>query len=221
MERNLASGLAARAVIFGFVALLIWWVLPSSGVSEFKKMNAAMQNARSWRVHTVVEEPTKSIDSLSEVYCPSRVHLVTRTAIEQGGTKYEETSESIWIEGASYTRQADGWTLSHEVQQNTAACLWGPRGIDALLGQMDVIAASGKIRKGGKREANGFGCRDWIASVPAPAGWRDVFGVCVDSDHFPREVFTPDRSEVITYMDWNTPVKIDAPPAGEILKTSR
>jgi len=90
-----------------------------------------------------------------------------------------------------------------------------------LLGQMDAIASRGTIRKGDKREASGFSCRDWIASVPAPAGWRDVFGVCVDRDHLPREVFTPDRSEVITYMDWNLPVKIDAPPSDEILKTFR
>ena len=62
MEKSLANGLAARAVIFGFVALLIWWVLPSSGNSEFKKMSAAMQNARSWRAHTVVNEPTKVVD---------------------------------------------------------------------------------------------------------------------------------------------------------------
>jgi len=221
MERNLASGLAARGVIFGFVALLIWWVLPSSGVSEFKKMNAAMQNAKSWRMHTVVDEPTKSVDSQTEVYCPSRVHVVSKSSLEQGGTKYEQSSESIWIEGASYTRKDDGWLLSHEDRQNTAACMWGPRGGDALLGQMDVIAVRGKIRKGDKREVSGFRCRDWIASIPAPAGARDVFGVCVDSDDLPREVFTLDRSEVITYSDWNQPIKIDAPPSDQILKTWR
>jgi len=219
MERGLANGLAARAVIFGFVALLIWWVLPDSGASEFRRMNAALQNARSWRVHTVVDEPTKSVDALTEVYCPSRVHVISKSVIEQGGEKHEFSSESIWIEGTSYTRQADGWRMSHELRQNTAECMWGARGSDALLGQMDAIARLGKIRKGSKREANGITCRDWIASVPGPAGLRDVFGVCVDSDLLPREVFTPDRSEVITYSDWNVPVKIDAPPSDEILKT--
>jgi hypothetical protein len=88
-----------------------------------------------------------------------------------------------------------------------------------LLAQMDVIAKLGKIRKGDKREVNGFACRDWIASAPAPAGWRDVFGVCVDSDHLPREVFTPDRTEVISYSDWNEPIKIDAPAWDEVIKT--
>ncbi len=219
MERNLASGLAARVVIFGFVALLIWWVLPSSGVSEFRKMNAAMQNAKSWRMHTVVDEPTKSFDSLTEVYCPSRIHVVTKSTVEQGGTKYEQNSESVWIEGASYTRKDDGWLLTHQDRQNTSACMYGPRGNDALLEQLDIITARGKIRKGGKREVNGFRCRDWIASVPAPAGWRDAFGVCVDSEDLPREVFTSDRSEVITYSDWNQPIKIDAPPSDQILKT--
>ena len=221
MERSLANGLAARAVIFGFVALLIWWVLPSSGNSEFKKMNAALQNARSWRMRTVVNEPTKTVDSLTEVYCPSRVHSVTKSSREDGGVRREDNSELIWIEGATYTKQDDGWTASNEMQQNTSACMWGPRGSDALLGQMDVIARLGRIRKGDKREVNGFACRDWIASLPAPAGSRDVFGVCVDSDHLPREVFTPDRSEVISYSDWNEPIKIDAPPADEIVKTRR
>jgi hypothetical protein len=219
MERSLANGLAARVVIFGFVILLIYWVLPDAGISEFKKMNAAMQNARSWRMHTVVDEPTKNIDTLTEVYCPSSVHTVNKSTIEQGGEKHEASSESIWIEGTSYTRKDNSWMLSHELRRDTSLCSWGPRGTDALLGQMDVIAKIGKIRKGDKREANGFACRDWIASAPAPAGWRDIFGVCVDSDHLPREVFTPDRSEVITYSDWNLPIKIEAPPSDEIIKS--
>lgn len=220
MERGLANGLAARVVIFGFVILLIWWVLPDSGSSEFKKMSEAMQNARSWRVHTVVQEPTKSVDALTEVYCPSRVHVITKSTIEQGGTKYEQSSESIWIEGTSYTKQENGWVMTEELRrQNTSECMWGARGSDVLLAQMDAIARLGKIRKGGKREVSSFACRDWIASAPAPAGWRDVFGVCVDSQHFPREVFTPDRSEVISYSDWNVPIKVDAPPSDEILKT--
>jgi len=221
MERSLANGLAARAVIFGFVALLVWWVLPSSGVSEFKKMNAAMQNARSWRVHTIVDEPTKSVEVVTEVYCPSRVHIVTKSTIEQGVEKYEQSSESIWIEGTNYTRLADGWVVSHELRQNTSECLWGAQGSDTMLAQMDAVTRLGKIRKGDKREVNGFTCRDWIASEPAPTGWRDVFSVCVDSNDLPREVFTPDRREVIAYSDWNQPIKIDAPASYEILKTWR
>jgi hypothetical protein len=219
MERNLANGLAARAVIFGFVILLIYWVLPSSGVSEFKKMSAAMANARSWRMRTVVAEPTKNIETLTEVYCPSRTHIVTKAMIEQGGSRLEENSETIWIEGMNYTRKENGWLLSNEMHERTSVCVWGPRGNDAMLAQMDTLRVLGKIRKGDKREVDGFPCRDWIASVSAPAGWRDVFGVCVDSDHLPREVFTPDRSEVITYSDWNLPIKIEAPPSDEILKS--
>ncbi len=221
MERSLANGLAARAVIFGFVVLLIWWVLPGVGNSEFKKMNAAMQNARSWRAHTVVNEPTKMVDSLTEVYCPSRVHSVVKSSREDGGVRREDSSELIWIEGATYTKRADGWMFSRELQQNTSECMWGARGSDMLLAQMDVIALRGKIRKGSKREVNGFGCRDWIASLPAPAGSREVFGVCVDSDDLPREVFTPDRSEVISYTDWNQPIKIDAPPTDEVVVPRR
>lgn len=221
MERSLASGLAARVVIFGFVALLIWWVLPSSGVSELKKMNDAMRNARSWRVHTVVNEPTKTVDSLTEVYCPSRLHSATKSVLEENGKKFENSSELIWTEGTSYTKTEQGWVLSHEVVQQSAACTWGPRGSDALLGQMDAIAKLGKIRKGDKREVGGFGCRDWIASFHELGGWKDLFGVCIDSEHLPREVFTPDRSEVISYTDWNQPIKIETPPSEEIVKTWR
>src|SRR5215470_4540248 len=163
MERSLANGLAARAVIFGFVALLIWWVLPGSGSSQFKKMNAAMQNAHSWRAHTVVNEPTKSVDAITEVYCPSRVHVVTKSSIEQGGMTYEQSSESIWIEGTSYTRRENGWVMTHDLREKAAECMWGARGSDTMLAQMDAIARLGKIRKGDKREVNSFTCRDWIA----------------------------------------------------------
>ncbi len=219
MERSLANSLATRVVIFGFVALLIWWILPDRGVSEFKKMNASMQNARSWRMRTVVTEPTKSIESLTEVYCPSRIHALTKSVIEEGGRRLEQSSESIWIEGTTYTRKDNGWLMSSEDRPHSSACIWGPRGNDAMLAQMDTVGVVGKIRKGSKREVDGFSCRDWIASVSAPAGWRDVFAVCVDSDHLPREVYTPDRSEVISYSDWNQPIKIDSPPSDEILKS--
>jgi len=221
MERSQVNSLAARAVIFGFVALLIWWVLPSGGSSEFTKMSDAMRNARSWRVHSVVNEPTKTVDSLTEVYCPARLHSVTKSLIEENGKKYENDSEVVWAEGSSYTKTEQGWVLSHEFVQQSAACSWGPRGTDALLAQMDTIATLGKIRKGDKREVGSFACRDWIASLQELGGWKDVFGVCVDSEHLPREVFTPDRSEVISYTDWNQPIKIDTPPSEEIVKTWR
>src|SRR5215471_5614073 len=221
MERSLANKLAARVVIFGFVGLLIWWTLPDSGISEFKKMNAAMQNAHSWRMRTVVAEPTKNVESLTEVYCPSRIHTQTKSAIEDGGKRIEDNSESIWIEGRAYTRKDNGWLMSGDDRQHTSACMWGPRGNDVMLAQMDTLGVVGKVRKGSKREVEGFPCRDWIASVSAPAGWRDVFGVCVDGDHLPREVFTPDRTEVISYSDWNQPIKIDAPPQEEILVNKR
>src|SRR5258708_7844238 len=84
MERNLWSGLASRLVIFGLVALLIYWAMPDSGVSAMKKMNASMQNARSWRVQTVVAEPTKNVESMTEVYCPSRVHTVQQSHDRRG-----------------------------------------------------------------------------------------------------------------------------------------
>jgi hypothetical protein len=170
MERNLANGLATRVVIFGFLALLIWWILPDSGVSEFKKMNAAMQNARSWRLRTVVAEPTKNIETLTEVYCPSRIHTLTKSETEEGGKRTEQNSESIWIEGTTYTRKDNGWLMSREDQRNTSACMWGPRGNDAMLAQMDTLGVVGKVRKGEKREVDGFACRDWVASVSAPVG---------------------------------------------------
>ena len=35
----LKSGLAARAVIFGLAAVLIYWILPDAGPSALRKMN--------------------------------------------------------------------------------------------------------------------------------------------------------------------------------------
>ena len=216
MDRKLASSLAARGVLFGFVALLIYWVLPDSGVSALKKMDAAMQNARSWRVHTVVSEPTKSVESTMEVYCPSRVHTVSRVVMDESGTHFENSNEVIWIEGASYTKKGLGWEYSREERYGTASCTWGPRGSDTLLQQMGPILTTGKIRKGGKRMVNDTYCRDWIASVPAAAGWRDEFGVCIGGDDLPREVYAPDRRLVETYTDWNQPIRIEAPPAEDV-----
>jgi hypothetical protein len=216
MERNLASGLASRLVIFGLVAALIYWAMPDSGVSEMKKMNASMQNARSWRVQTVVAEPTKNIESMTEVYCPSRVRTVSKAASDEGGRHTEESSENIWIEGTNYTKKGLRWVTSQEERSRTASCAWGPRGTDTLLQLLDAILIAGKIHKGDKRIVNGERCRDWTASVPAPGGWRDEFVVCIGEGELPREVFTPDRRLVETYTDWNLPIRIEAPPVEEL-----
>lgn len=216
MERNLGSGLAARVVIFGLLVLFIYWAMPGSGASEMKKMSAAMQNATSWRVQTVVAEPTKNVESLTEVYCPSRVHMVEKSVLDEGGTHLENSSESIWIDGTNYAKKGMHWETSQEQRYSTATCKYGPRGMDTLLQPLDAILIAGKIRKGGKRYVNGEQCRDWIASVPAPSGFRDEFVVCVGKGELPLEVSTLDRRLVETYTDWNTAIRIEAPPADEL-----
>jgi hypothetical protein len=215
MER-MASGLAARLVAIALVALVIYWLLPGAGPSELKRMNVALQNARSWRVQTVMTEPTKSVESLTEVYCPSRVRTVSKAVSDEGGRHNEDDSEDIWIEGTSYAKKGYKWVVSQQEKSRTASCFAGPRATDPLLQPLDLILATGKIHKGDKREVNGERCRDWTASVPAPAGWREEFVVCIAEDGLPREVFTPDRRLVETYTDWNTAIRIEPPPAEEV-----
>jgi hypothetical protein len=179
-------------------------------------MNIALQNARSWRVQTVVSEPTKNVESLTEVYCPSRVRTVNKAVSDEGGRHSEEDSEDIWIDGTSYAKKGSHWVVSQMERSRTASCSAGPRATDALLQPLDLILATGKIRKGDKRIVNGERCRDWTASVPAPAGWREEFVVCIAEDGLPREVFTPDRGMVETYSDWNAAIRIERPPAEEV-----
>ena len=213
MERNLARSLAARAVTMVLGALVIYWALPDSGTSELKKMRSAMESARSWRIDTIVSEPTKKLQSTVEVYCPSRVHEVTNASREEGGSQFEESSESYWIEGTLYAKKDLQWVTSQEQRSRTASCVYGPRSTDVLLDRLDSVISMGKIRKGDKRSVNGDLCRDWIASVRAPTGWREDFRVCVGDDGLPREVFTPDRQMVETYSEWNVPIRIEAPIA--------
>jgi len=216
MERNLGRFLASRGVFVAVLAVVAYYMIPSSGVSQFKEMNAALQNARSWRVRTILNEPTRSSETTTEVYCPDRVHTAMKMTLDEGGRHIEDESETIFITGSLYTKKGWRWVLSQEDRYVTASCSWGPRGSDEALGKMDFILRIGKIRKGDKRVVGGDRCRDWIASIPAPAGWRDSFGVCIGDDHLPREVFTPDRSQVSTYSDWNAPIKIEAPDSTEV-----
>ena len=213
MERSALNGLAARGVVLVLAALALYWIWPDSGIAALKKMNAAMQNARSWRIDTDVNEPTKKVQSTVEVYCPGRIHEVTNASHEEGGSHFEESSESYWIEGTSYARKDSQWVISQEERSRTASCTYGPRATDALLDRLDPIITMGKVRKGDKRIINGDPCRDWIASVRAPAGWREEFGVCIGDDGLPREAFSPDRQMVETFSDWNVPIRIEAPIA--------
>ena len=211
MERNSTNGLVARAVAVALGAFVIYWALPDSGTAELKTMRTAMQSARSWRIDTIVSEPTKRLQTTVEVYCPSRVHEVTNAARDEGGNQFEESSESYWIEGTLYAKKGSQWVTSQEERSRTASCIYGPRSTDALLDRLDSVISMGKVRKGDKRSVNGDFCRDWIASVRAPAGWREEFRVCVGDDGLPREVFTPDRQMVETYSEWNVPIRIEAP----------
>jgi hypothetical protein len=213
MERDLTRGLAVRVVVIALGATVIYWALPDSGTAELKKMRTMMESARSWRIDTMVSEPTKKLQSTVEVYCPSRVHEVTNGSREEGGKQFEESSESYWIEGTLYAKKGSQWALSQEERSRTASCVYGPRSTDALLDRLDWVISMGKVRKGHKRTVNGELCRDWIASVRAPTGWREDFRVCVGDDGLPREVFTPDRQMVETYSEWNVPIRIEAPVA--------
>lgn len=205
------NGLVARGVLLALVAVLLYWAWPDSGVAALKKMRAAMQNARSWRINTIVNEPTKKLESTIEVYCPSRFHEVTQGVLEEGGSRLEQSSESYWIEGTSYAKKDSKWVVSQEQRSRAASCSFGPRATDTLLDRLDYVVTSGKVRKGKKRIVDGAPCRDWIASMPAPAGWREEFGVCLGDGDLPQEVFSPDRQMVETYTDWNTPIRIEAP----------
>ncbi len=211
MERNLTNSLIARVAAFALGAFVIYWALPDSGTAELKKMRTAMQNARSWRIDTVVSEPTKKVESTVEVYCPSRFHEVSNASGQEGGRQFEESSESYWIEGTSYAKKGSQWVISQEERSRTASCVYGPRSTDALLDRLDSVITVGKVRKGDKRTFHGDSCRDWIASVRAPAGWREEFGVCIGDDGLPREVFTTDRQMVESYSEWNVPIRIEAP----------
>jgi hypothetical protein len=211
VERGLTNSLIARLVAFAMGAFAIYWALPDSGAAELKKMRAAMQNARSWRIDTVVSEPTKRVESTVEVYCPSRIHGVSNFSVEQGGRRIEESYESYWIEGTNYAKKGSQWVISQESRSQSASCVYGPRSTDALLDRLDSVIAMGKVRKGDKRVLQGDLCRDWIVSVRAPDGWREEFGVCIGGDGLPREVFTIDRQMVETYSQWNVPIRIEAP----------
>jgi hypothetical protein len=213
MEQNLARRLAVRVVAIALTAFVIYWALPDSGTAELKKMRTAMESARSWRIDTTLSEPTKKVQSTVEVYCPSRVHEVTNASREEGGKQFEESSESYWIEGTLYAKKDSQWVISQEQRSRTASCAYGPRSTDPLLDRLDSVISMGKVRKGNKRSIHGDLCRDWIASVRAPAGWREDFQVCVGDDGLPREVFTPDRQMVETYSEWNVPIRIEAPVA--------
>jgi len=211
MERSTTNALVARGVVLALVAGLLYWAWPDSGIAALKKMNSAMQNARSWRVETAVNEPTKKAQSTVEVYCPSRFHEVSTASHEEGGSHLEESSESYWIEGTSFAKKGSQWVISQEERSRSASCTYGPRSTDALLDRLDSVITMGKVRKGDKRVINGDPCRDWMASVRAPAGWREEFGVCIAEDGLPREVFSPDRQMVETFSQWNVPIRIEAP----------
>jgi hypothetical protein len=211
MERLLMNSLASRVIIFALVMILVYWAWPDSGVTEFKKMNAAMQNARSWRMETAVTEPTKKVQSTLEVYCPSRFHEVSNSVREEGGSTIEDSSESYWIEGTGYSKKGTHWVISQEQRSHSGSCAYGPRRTDELLERLDPILILGKIRKGETRFVDNRQCRDWIASVRGPSGWREEFGVCIGDGDLPLEVFTPDRRMVETYTDWNASIRIEAP----------
>jgi hypothetical protein len=217
MEPNLARSLASRAIVFGLVMVFLYYISPDSGASALRKMNGAMNNARSWRLHIVVNEPTKNLENTVEVYCPSRLHSVQKSIVTDGAAPIENSSEFIWVEGASYHRKGLQWTVNNEERMQTASCTMGPRASDSMLQSLDLILLNGKVSKGGKRIVEGERCRDWTVSLPTSGGWREEYGICVNEHDLPVEVFTPDRRMVETYNDWNLPIKIERPPAEDIV----
>jgi hypothetical protein len=211
MQWDLKRGLGAGAALLLLLLIAVAIYLHSSqGPDEFLKMDHALRLAQSWRSHRVMNEPGRSNDQHMEVYCPTSVHI-WQTSTSAGRPPQE--SETIDTMSGSYVRNGTEWMVSgFSERMISSPCSWGPRGADDFLGTLDVVVQSGRIHRGETRRVNGDLCRDWTASVPAPAGWRDAFVACIDDRHLPLEVAAPDRSLVITYSDWNKPILIETPP---------
>jgi hypothetical protein len=205
--------LASSAVFLVLAGMVIYFLLPDAGGSQFARTDRALQNARSWQSRRLVQEPGKRIEETLEIYCPSRSRHWSKTTVGDSTVELE----TIHIEHTDYTRTGgvwNTWSSSPSRTPNLGTCTWGPRGVDDLLGQMGTVMRIGHIRKAGKRTVNDTSCRDWIASLPVPTGWRDAFLVCVASDDLPVEVATSDRTSVTTYSDWNKLIVIESPDQG-------
>ena len=160
-------------------------------------------------------------ESKMEVYCPDHVHVWNQMINEEGGERKLVENETLDVEGATYTRVPLGWTRAMSGRKGSAACLWGPRGVDEQLGQLDLVVRAGRIRDTGKRSVDGADCRDWAGSLPTAGGWRDAWVVCIGEGDLPLEIRTPDGSQVTTYSDWNKPILISPPKREEIVEPTR
>lgn len=212
MQGKFKRILAATATLL-FLALagVAIYIRSNQGADEFRQMDHALRQAQSWRSHRVMRDSGRSNDQRMEVYCPSSLH------IWQTSTSYgqpPEQNEMIETFSGTFARKGpeSEWMLAGDSERMmTSPCSWGPRGIDDFLGSLDVVLQSGRIHRGDTRRINSNLCRDWTASVPTSTGWRDSFLVCIDEQHLPLEVASSDRSVVITYSDWNKPIRIETP----------
>jgi|SRR4051812_43598042 hypothetical protein len=219
MSTRINSRLTSLFVTTVLILGMVWYMQPDSGVQEFRRCDQAMRNARSWRIHRVLNEADKTEDTSIEVYCPSKYHVKSAYSFRSHGKVIETSNETVDAEGYHYSRNPDGvtWTRITMSGEVSGVCSWGPRGVDEFLGAFDAVIKVGKITKGTKRTVNGSECRQWTASVPAPGGQRDAFIICIGNDDLPLEVRLPDGSMVTTYSDWNQAIEIDAPDPDSIV----
>ncbi len=221
MDRRLNLRLASAVVTLLLIAGVGYMLAPGSGASQFAAMDQALRNARSWRSHQVMQEPGRSRETKMEVYCPDHIHLWSQMINEEGGERKVVENETLDIGGTTYTRVVRGWTSTPSLRDASAACLWGPRGVDEQLGRLDLVRRAGRIRDTGKRSVNGAECRDWTGSLPTAGGWRDAWVVCIGEGDLTLQIRTPDGSQVTTYSDWNKPILISPPGREEIVEPNR
>ncbi len=211
VPRHLNALLIRLLMGSAFIGILCWLAFtPNVGEREFRRAQEAMRKARSWR--QVQYSPSMQMEA--EISCPDAGHWSTRITTENGAASANEFivlgPDAYARHGSPQQEMEPAWQRSSGEPMRLPCRQLAQEGRGGDLPDFDRLIRTAMISKGDTEIIGGVKCRNWKAQV-IPGRYRGMptedYVICIGTeDHLPRRV------NQRFFFDWNTAIRIEAPP---------
>lgn len=203
-----------RLLMIGLLVGLVYFsIRPGAGERQLQRTDAALKQARSWRMHMWQSGGPQSVEYTEEISCDS-MHFDQHITVPSQNVDMD--TEKIITGNYSYEKYpGNPWKRSTSAKAPWLKCYGDPPLVkESQFPSIRQTLALGSIKKGDKRWSGSDLCRDWNITFRQPNGGQQQFVYCIsETDDLPREMKTADGSLRMQYTDWNQSIDIQ-PPAG-------
>lgn len=194
-------------------ALVYFGIRPNAGERQMQRSEAALKQAKSWRMHFWSTGPDLDQEFTEEVMCPDSRHQWQEIKFHSNGNAMD--TESFLVPGYKYQKDpGQQWKRFAATRAVYVPCYGEPPLLkDGQFPSLRQVLARASIKKGEQAWVGSDVCRNWEIKFQSLNGMPTDYVYCIsETDNLPREMRTIDSSVKMQYTDWNQTIDIQPPP---------